>query len=192
VVLVFNSTKSKYMCFKPKKYSNLYVPNMYLDGESLECVERTKYLGVLISNNSRDDDDIMRHVRGTYTRGNIMISRFKNCTNNVKHCLFRSYLSSIYAGQLWTCVSDNVMKKAIVSYNNVYRKFFNIRRGVSMSATYVTNSIDSFIVLLRKNLGSFRQRVLSCDNLLVHNIVKSVFFMCNATITVKWCKSLFA
>ena len=83
------------------------------------------------------------------------------------------------------------MRKAIVAYNNVYRKLFNIRRGVSMSATYVAHFVGSFNVLLRKNLGSFRQRVLNCDNLLVSNIANSVFFMFNANITANWCKALF-
>ncbi len=189
--IVFNSSKSKYMCFKPKSLSNLYVPDMYLNDKVLKCTSDTKYLGVLINCDLQDDDDIMRHVKATYTRGNIMISRFKHCTEDVKHCLFRSYLSSIYGCQLWTCYKSNVMKKAVVAYNNVYRRMFHVKRGESISAIYVSNNIDSFNVLIRKYLGNFRERLLHCDNDLVKCIVTSIFFMWNSTLATKWRESLF-
>jgi hypothetical protein len=163
--IVFNHTKSKYLCFKPKSLLNLYVPDMYFNGEVLTSVTCTKYLGVVIDSSAQDNVDILRHVRAIYTRGNMLISRFKICTDEVKLCLFRSYLSSIYGGQLWTNFKSNVFKKAVVAYNNVYRKFFNIRRGPSMSAIYVNSGIDHFNVLVRKNLGSFRQRLLNCDKM---------------------------
>ena len=160
---------------------------MYFNGEVLTSVTCTKYLGVVIDSSAQDNVDILRHVRAIYTRGNMLISRFNICTDEVKLCLFRSYLSSIYGGQLWTNFKSNVFKKAVVAYNNVYRKFFNIRRGPSMSAIYVNSGIDHFNVLVRKNLGSFRRRLLNCNNALVSCIVKSVF-ICSILVCLLECR----
>ncbi len=68
---------------------------------------------------------------------------------------------------------------------------FNIKRGESISAKYVSNHIDSFTVLIRKNLCNFRDRLLNCDNNLVSCIVTSVYFMFNSTMSAKWKKLLF-
>ena len=85
----------------------------------------------------------------------------------------------------------NIFNKAVVAYNNVYRKMFNVKRGASISAIYTSNNIDSFAVLLRKNLGNFRERLLNCDNKLVSCIVTSIYFMFNSTMAVKWKEQLF-
>ena len=179
------------MCFKPKSLSKLHVPSMYLNGEKLTCVDKTKYLGVFIDNAAQDDEDILRHVRAIYARGNVLINRFKICSDEVKSCLFNSYLSSVYGSQIWTCYKKNVFRKATVAYNNICRVLFNIKRGFSMSQFYVNNSIDSFTVLYRKSIGNFRQRLLACNNLLVHTIITSVFFFFNSSHASVWSKHLF-
>ena len=57
--LLFNENKAKCMCFKPKSLANLHIPNIYLNEVPLTFVMSCKYLGVVISNGMRDDDDIM-------------------------------------------------------------------------------------------------------------------------------------
>ena len=133
----------------------------------------------------------MRQTKAIYARGNIMISRFKICSNDVKSCLFQSYLRSPYGSQLWTDYPSNVFRKACVAYNNICRTFFNIKRGSSMSEFYVNNDMDSFLVLYRKCIGNFRNRLLQCDNLLVQTIVSSVFFHFNSSHATTWKKHLF-
>ena len=189
--ILFNSSKSKYMCLKPKSLSKLHVPNMYLNGELLKCVSKTKYLGVFIDNPVTDDEDIMRHVKAIYARGNIMVNRFKKCSEDVKIHLFQSYLSSVYGSQLWTTFKPSVFKKAVVAYNNVCRKLFSIGRRDSMSTFYVANNLDSFNVLYRKSIGNFRDRLMICDNSLVRNIVSSVYFTFNSSHAHVWQSVLF-
>ena len=82
--VLFNENKTKCMCFKPKSLANLYIPKIYLNEVPLTFVTSCKYFGVVICNGMRDDDDIMRHVRSLYTRGNMLISRFKTCSHEVK------------------------------------------------------------------------------------------------------------
>ena len=42
--------------------------------------------------------------------------------------------------------------------------FFNVNRRASMSDIYVNNNIDVFTVLIHKNIGHFKKRLLCCDN----------------------------
>ena len=42
--IIFNSTKSKYMCFKPKSLPNLAVPDLYLNDKVFTCISKSKYL----------------------------------------------------------------------------------------------------------------------------------------------------
>ena len=44
----------------------------------------------------------------------------------------------------------------MVAYNNVYW-FLNVKRGASMSASYVNNNICAFTVLIYKNVDNFRK-----------------------------------
>ena len=64
-----------YMCFKRKSLSNLFIPDIYLNGEVLTSISKTKYLGVFIDCDAHDNDDIMCQVKAIYTRGNILIRR---------------------------------------------------------------------------------------------------------------------
>ena len=90
------------MCFCPKTMANLFVPDISLYGTPLSFVNNCKYLGVVIDRNLDDDDDIRRHVKSLYTRGNILISRFRFCSEDVKLKLFRSFLRNAYGCHLWT------------------------------------------------------------------------------------------
>ena len=65
-----------------------------------------------------DDDGIMRHTKSLYARGNVLISRFRKCTHQVKIKLFRSFLSSAYGSSLWTRYKQCTYKHFIVAYNS--------------------------------------------------------------------------
>ena len=54
----------------------------------LKFVDKFKYLGHMISNEERDDQDVLREVRGLFTRTNILARKFKMCSVAVKQfCL---------------------------------------------------------------------------------------------------------
>ena len=80
------------MCFKPNSLNNLFVPTLCLNDVPLTFVTSNKYLGVIIHDKHQDDDDdIMRYVKSLYSRGNVLISRFKTCSSSrfIKVKLFR-------------------------------------------------------------------------------------------------------
>ena len=60
-----------------------------------------------------------------------------------------------------------------------------------MFAMYVNNNIDVFTILIDKNLGSFRQTLLCCDNKLISDIATSVFFVFNSSHSAKQQNLLF-
>ena len=149
--IIFNEKKTKCMCFKPNSLNGLFVPTLCLNDVPLTFVTSNKYLGVIIHDKHQDDDDIMRYVKSLYSRGNMLISRFKTCSSSIKVKLFRSFLCNAYGCHLWSTYKQYTYKRVVVAFNNIYRKLFGILRGESMSAIYVNNNIDSFGVLVRKN-----------------------------------------
>ena len=166
--------------------SDLSVPAVSLNGKPINIVKSQKYLGIVINDELSDEPDIKRHVRGLYCRGNMLVS-FRNCTPDVKNCLFKAYCSNAYGSQLWSFYKPAILKKVIVAFNDVYRNLFGIRRGESMSALYVLNNIDSFNVLQRKSVYSFKTRLQMSKNTLIQTIVTSQFYYISK-LPCKWHK----
>ena len=188
--IVFNEKKTKCMCFKPNLLNDLFVPTLCLNNVRLTFVSRNKYLGVIIHDKHEDDDDIMRHVKSLYSRGNMLISRFKTCSFSIKLKLFRSFLCNAYGCHLWSKYKQYSYKRVVVAFNNIYRQLFGISRGESMSAIYVNNNIDSVGVLVRKSVYSFKTRLGASSNLLIHCIVSSLFYY-HSSSYARWSKILY-
>ena len=72
-----------------------------------------------------------------------------------------------------------------------YVKLFAIKRGESMSAIYVQNSIDSIGVLMRKSIYGFRKRVNSSDNMLLQCVNSSLYFYHASSININWNRLLY-
>ena len=53
------------MCIVPKKKFNMHVPTFYVKNVAVEFVEQYKYLGVTLSDDTKDDTDVLkRQIRG--------------------------------------------------------------------------------------------------------------------------------
>ena len=59
------------------------------------------YLGVKISANLSDDEDIFRQKRSIYCAANKLKAKFSKCFFVVKNMLFYSYCMFFYACHLW-------------------------------------------------------------------------------------------
>jgi hypothetical protein len=68
--LIYNRTKTKYMCIKPTNVKTLDIPDVRLDSCIVKQVNNEKYLGYIINSNSYDDDHIEKEIRSTFARGN--------------------------------------------------------------------------------------------------------------------------
>ena len=95
------------MCFKSNSLNGLCVPTLCLNDVPLTFVTNNQYLGVIIHDKHQDDDDIMRYVKSLYSRGNMIISRFKTYP---------------YGCHLWSTYKQYTYKRVVVAFNNIYRK----------------------------------------------------------------------
>ena len=55
-----------------------------MNNEPLSFVSTNTYLGMIVHDKLNDEEDIMRHVKCLYARGNMLISRFRKCSDEVK------------------------------------------------------------------------------------------------------------
>jgi len=55
----------------------------------------------LLSDNLNDDDDVYRELKCLLVRTNMLLSRFRHCSKNVKLVSFRSFCLCMYDVALW-------------------------------------------------------------------------------------------
>jgi hypothetical protein len=175
--LVYNETKTKCMVFKPQGMHDLHIPLFHLNNSILTIADKVKYLGVIITNDQKGDCDIKRQMKSIYCRGNILIKKFKHCSEDVKVKLFKSYCTSLYCSQLWCQYKIETVRKLQTAYNRIFRNFMGLKQDVSISAHFVANGVDTLAVIWRKLIFSFRKRILESNNTLICGIVNSLLFL---------------
>ncbi len=75
---------------------NVYPPLYTLTGEVIKEVDSVRYLGHIISNDGKDDRDIMRQCQQLYARGNVLLRKFHMCSMDVKVKSFNVYVLFTY------------------------------------------------------------------------------------------------
>ncbi len=184
--IIYNTKKTFCMIFKPHRYQ-LSCPDIYMNGNTLKYVEHTKYLGVVMTSNCKDDDDMMRHLR---CRSNTILRKFYRCSVDVKLALFQAYCVPTYCSHLWVSYNKSTYNKLRVAFNNVYRRILGYTRRDSASNMFVSNRLDNFDMLMRKNVNKFHVRVRSISNTLVTNIYNLITLV-NNTMWNKWMNILY-
>ena len=135
--LVFNQRKTKSMMVFSKSFRINVCPDFYVNSTRIMHVEEETYLGYVIRNDMCDDASINKLIRGIYARGNMIRRKFKECTEDVKVQLFRSYCSSFYCCSVWDLYRQESIRRIKVCHNNVLRFLFNVRPRDSMSQGWV-------------------------------------------------------
>ena len=179
------------MCIKPKSFSDLVVPSIRLHHNEIKCINSHKYLGCILREDMRDDDDIRRQLRSIYAKGNSVINKFKACSPVVKTELFRAYCTHFYCSTIWSNYRKTSMTKLSVAYKTVFRKFFNIPTGIcSTTQNMLRYNCDPMPVILRKLVFSFRKRLHGNHNNVLNAIIQSSFYH-DSGMTKQWSKLLF-
>ena len=68
------------MSVMPACFKCITDPTMYLSNCTLKYVAKYKYLGVIICDNMKDDNEIVKQCRNLYARGNTVIRNFRKCS----------------------------------------------------------------------------------------------------------------
>ena len=195
--ITFNTKKTKLMCFKPKCHKDLFVPQISLNGVVIDLVRTYKYLGVIFSDDMKDDCDIKRQIRTLYMQGNSIIKCFRHCSTEVKCLLFKTFCTSFYCPYLWKDFSSECFRRLKVAYNRIFRHLFNITQYnpllssvTSISHVMVKNNIQTFGAVIRRYIHGFINRLNTCENLIVKGILCSVFFY-SSSLFKHWNKQLY-
>ena len=172
--IIFNSLKSVYVVFRPKRYK-LFCPPVYLHEEKLCRIHETKYLGYFLSEDQRDDAEISKQIRTLYIRSNKLLQMFSYCTIDVKKELFRSYCSSLYCCSLWSDYRKATYRKLTVAFNNIHRRILSLPWRCSASAMYANYDLPDIDTVIRRSLFGFIQRLSVSRNSIVRSIEQSWF-----------------
>ena len=166
--------KKKTMCiiFNAKKDKHNYLP-ILLNNKQLNYCKQIKYLGHNIDSELNDNNDIMRQVGAIYARGNMLINKFRDCNENNKCKLFKTYISNFYASHKWCNYSVNIYNKFRVAYNKIFRSLFSLDRRCSVSSEMTKRNIDTCAIVQRKYVYSIYRRVNSQENVLLNDVINS-------------------
>ena len=97
----FNTKKSVVLIRKNQILKSAIVPEFILSNEPLTEVKEVKYLGHFITDDGKDDKDILNACGQLYAQGNTLIRKLHMCTEKVKIKLFVTYCSQFYCAHLW-------------------------------------------------------------------------------------------
>ena len=84
-----NSAKSNIMIFCCKTFNYIHVPSFELNDIILPRVNQCKYIGHVITDDLKDDNDIARQYKRMYAQGNTLVRKLYMCSDHVKCTLFR-------------------------------------------------------------------------------------------------------
>ena len=188
--LLINRRKTKCMTVFPSGMAKLTVPTFFIDESPITVVDQQCYLGVLLNSACSDNADIKTQIRSLYVRGNMILQKFKHCSDEVKGQLFRNYCTSFYCLSLWTTFNRTTLEDLKVAYNNVFRFLFKLPRRGSVSYHFVTKGLPTFSFIRRNLCYSMFKRILSSSNCLVSNIVDCISFA-SSSVFLEWINVLF-
>ena len=119
----FYVKKTFIMTVMAKWLKSIGDPQLFLGGQKVSITMDHKYLGMFITDNMCDNNDIKRQMKGVYARGNVLLKRFNSCSHDVKTKLFKAYCSSFYCVSLWCNYTVMCYKKLNSAYNRIFRIF---------------------------------------------------------------------
>ena len=104
-------------------YTNFCPPCsiIFVNGSVLRNVEQEMYLGFIMTSRNDESDTISKETRALYARGNMLLSKFRHCTQDVKKNLFMTYCSSLYCCSIWSAYDNSTLRSIHVAHNDVLK-----------------------------------------------------------------------
>ncbi|XP_045772691.1 uncharacterized protein LOC123872451 [Maniola jurtina] len=160
--LLYNVAKTEVMIFKYKKGPENVLP-IKLCGSELRYVTKFKYLGHVLSDTMKDNEDLERQRRSLAAKSNMLARRFTRCSRQVKVTLFKAYCQALYTSQLWYTYSKATFDALRVQYNNAFRALLGLPWRCSASDGRIfAPSVHSAVVTVA---GAKRMKTLAVARL---------------------------
>ena len=172
-LITYNTKKTKCMYFKAKDCNMRRLPVIVLSGNRIEYVNEFTYLGHVITDDLRDDSDIMSQNRKLCARGNMLVRQFKSCTIDVKRQLFLTFCSTIYCRALWVNFRLLTINRIRVNYNNILRRLVHMPSFTSASQLFSLLDLKGFQELRRRACYGLMTRLRTSKNDLLNVIINS-------------------
>ncbi|KAJ2938898.1 hypothetical protein O0L34_g17708 [Tuta absoluta] len=182
--LKYNVKKTEMLVFRCGRGLET-VPSVYLDGAQVRRVAVFRYLGHMLTEDLKDDDDIERERRALAVRCNMLARRFHRCTSDVKKTLFRAYCQNMYTCHLWFAFNRRSYSTIRVQYNDSYRTLMRLPRYCSASSMFADARIPDFFAIMRARIASFLERIGSSQN----DIVRAMYDSLDTSILRYWMTS---
>ena len=111
--------------------------------------------------------DISSQLRLFYCRGNTLVRKFSDCSDNIKRILFNSFCGTVYCSSLWSVYTDSAINHFKVAYNNMFRKLYRLRYDNSASEMFAQNHTRTFLHMRRNAVFSLTERLSVSNNVLL-------------------------
>ena len=165
--LKFNKVKTKCMVFSSLKGKSYPVKSFTVERENIEFVTSFRYLGFMIKDNLRNNDDIDDKRNRFYKEFNCLLRKFHFVDKDILLYLFKQYCLQIYGAELW--IRDNKsagnLKQYSIGYHKAIKKILNVSTHESNhfvcqeAGVYI---FDHYINMLKISAG-IRFMTKSCD-----------------------------
>ena len=179
--LTVNVNKTKIMLFHKKRDPHNDV-SFNIVGQKIEVVSSYKYLGVMLSYNLKEKDDIKR-LQSSFNRKVGMTLRKFHATNiDVKMRLFKTLCSDMYGIELWgdTSGCSMVLKQLAVSYHYALKRIIGLsKRDSNHYACYLLDEL-TFEHMCNYRMLKFYQWLSVCQSPCI--ITNKHYFMNNSSI----------
>jgi hypothetical protein len=119
--LTLNVKKSVCMVFGNK--NNVFI-NVSINGRKMDRVDSYKYLGVMLSSNLLNKEDILRSENSFLRQFYSIFRRFKFAERSVMLFLFKSHCLSLYGSELWYDLTGckGVFNSHAINYHKSVKK----------------------------------------------------------------------
>ncbi|CAG5028909.1 unnamed protein product [Parnassius apollo] len=171
--LLYNTEKSHFMVFKAGSKCPSVVQPIKLYNEPIERVYSFKYLGHIVTDSLKDDEDTERERRALTVRANMLVHRFGRCTDAVKITLLKTYCASFYSCSLWTNYTKKTYSALRTQYNKAFKALLRLPRYCSASAMFALAGADSVDAIIRKKTASLLNRVRGSGHSVLSEIANS-------------------
>ena len=165
----YNAKKTVCIRFGSKTGCFSQHPRISLCGSILEWKNVVKYLGIYVSSDLNDCDDIDFKCRVFYRSVNYLYVNFGKMPSEIINDLFNAYCCSFYGSQCWNLKSKSLQRLSI-AYNKALRRVWKVPPNAHRHIIYGLCGRTSLISQLECRFHNLLINMVECENALINFI----------------------